>query len=320
MRHQEATSATQTGPAEGRAPQFRRDLSFRSRGAECRAWLYPAAEGGEPSPCVILAHGFAGVREQGLEQYAERFAAAGISAFVFDYRYFGASDGEPRQLVSNRRQVEDWRAAIEFVRTLDTVDSERIALWGTSTSAGHVVKLAAETPKIGAVVTQMPFASGFAQFAGAPIVHSLRLVWAGVVDQLRAWLGAKPKRIPAAGLPRTLAAVTSADALSGLDRITPAGMAPVEVPARFALSTTFYNPGRAAGRMRAPLLVCLADGDDVMPVKPALKLARRGELKRYRYGHFAMYYGDGFKEVVGDQVDFLRRHLLAPPAAAGLTP
>jgi fermentation-respiration switch protein FrsA (DUF1100 family) len=320
MRIDEEMYATTASPAGERAPSPRRDLSFRSRGVECRAWLYPAAPAGVPAPCVILAHGFAGIREQGLVAYAERFAAAGISAFVFDYRCFGASDGEPRELVSNRRQVEDWRAAVEFVRTLDEVDASRIALWGTSTSGGHVVKLAAKTPQIAAVVTQMPFASGFAQFRNAPIVQSLRLVAAGVRDQLGAWMGIEPKRIPAAGLPRSLAAVTTPDALSGLARITPPGMRPIEVPARFALSTTFYNPGRAARRLSAPLLVCVADGDDVIPVGPALELARRGELRRYRYGHFAMYYGDGFDEVVRDQVDFLRRHLLDEPARGARTP
>jgi fermentation-respiration switch protein FrsA (DUF1100 family) len=323
MRIEEAMYLTPARPLDEPATLARSDLSFRSRGVVCRGWLYAAAGARGPSPCVVLAHGFAGVREQGLDAYARRFAAAGISAFVFDYRCFGASDGEPRELVSNLRQVDDWRAAVEFVRTLDRVDPARIALWGTSTSGGHVVKLAAAMPEICAVVTQMPFASGLAQFFSLPIVDSLRLVGAGVKDQLGAWLRAEPKRIPAVGLPRSLAAVTTADALSGLDRITPQGMRPIEVPARFALSTTFYNPGRAAKRLRCPLLVCVADGDDVMPIRPALGLAERAErgvLRRYRFGHFAMYYGDGFDEVVDDQVAFLRRHLLDEAARAERTP
>ena len=83
----------------------REDVGFRSHGARCAAWLYrPAGDG--PHPCVILAHGFGGTREARLWAYAERFRDAGIAALVFDYRHFGDSEGEPRQLIDIRRQLE----------------------------------------------------------------------------------------------------------------------------------------------------------------------------------------------------------------------
>src|SRR5881392_1074888 len=85
----------------------RSDVTFQSGGTRCAAWLYrPAENGGSPTPCVILAHGFTGVRDQRLDAYAERFAEAGLTALVLDYRYFGDSDGEPRQLLDIRRQLE----------------------------------------------------------------------------------------------------------------------------------------------------------------------------------------------------------------------
>ena len=49
------------------------------------------------------------------------------------------------------------------------MDRERIALWGTSTSGGHVVKLAAEDGGIAAVVAQVPLADGFAQLLSTPV-------------------------------------------------------------------------------------------------------------------------------------------------------
>ncbi|HEX5225106.1 MAG TPA: alpha/beta fold hydrolase, partial [Solirubrobacteraceae bacterium] len=94
------------------------------------------------APCVVLAHGFVGTVDSGLIPYAERFAAAGLHALAFDYRHFGNSGGEPRQLLSVRRQLEDYAAAIAFARTLDGVDPERIVVWGTSYSGGHVVPVA----------------------------------------------------------------------------------------------------------------------------------------------------------------------------------
>jgi uncharacterized protein len=303
-----------------RAPA-REDVTFTSGNVRCSAWFYPprpATRG--PAPCVVLGHGFDGVREQALDNYATRFSEAGIAAFVFDYRYFGASDGEPRQLFSNRAQLEDWRAAIEHVRKHPAVDRDRIALWGTSTSGGHVVKVAAEVGDIAAVVVQMPFASGFAQLRLMPITENMRLVWAGLRDQVAAWLGRDGVRIRAAGMPHTLAVVTSREALSGLDAITPAGSNwRNEVHARFTLTTIFYRPARAARKLRCPLLVCIADGDRVIACKAALKMAERGTLRRYRFTHFAMYYGEAFERVVKDQADFLTDHLIDPPRLALVT-
>ena len=71
--------------------------------------------------CVVLGHGWSGTREQRLDAYAERFAQAGFAALVFDYRHFGASEGEPRQLLDIRRQQEDSAAALAYARTLTGV-------------------------------------------------------------------------------------------------------------------------------------------------------------------------------------------------------
>src|SRR5919112_5604737 len=95
----------------------RSDATFDSGGWACAAWIYrPEGEG--PWPAVVLAHGWSGVREQRLDAYAERFAAEGMVAIVFDYRHFGASEGLPRQLLDIGRQLEDWTAALAFTRSL----------------------------------------------------------------------------------------------------------------------------------------------------------------------------------------------------------
>src|SRR5439155_8789479 len=107
------------------------------------AWLYtPAGEG--PYPVVVMAHGLGGQRRFRLDVHAERFAEAGLAALVFDYRHFGDSEGEPRQLVSIRGQLADWRAAIDFARGHHELDGGRLAIWGTSLAGGHVQVIAAE--------------------------------------------------------------------------------------------------------------------------------------------------------------------------------
>ncbi|MDQ3730364.1 MAG: alpha/beta hydrolase [Actinomycetota bacterium] len=90
----------------------RRDVEFDSDGTRCSAWLYEAEGANEdPVPCIVMAHGFSATRELRLGAYAERFSAAGFASLVFDYRHFGASGGEPRQLLDIDRQLDDWRAA-----------------------------------------------------------------------------------------------------------------------------------------------------------------------------------------------------------------
>ena len=116
------------------------DVRFDSAGERCAAW-HLAGEGDAFArdgrrPCVVMAHGFGGTRDSGLLPFAQAFACAGLDALVFDYRTFGASTGEPRQLIDWRRHRDDYRAAIAFARSLEGVDPDRIVLWARRTPAG----------------------------------------------------------------------------------------------------------------------------------------------------------------------------------------
>src|SRR5271168_1799774 len=140
-------------------------VSFDSGGLRCAAVHLPGqgdAFAGEDGrrPCVVLAHGLGGTVDSGLLPFAERFAAAGLDALAFDYRYFGASDGEPRQLVSIPHQLEDYAAAIAFARGLPAVDPDRIVVWGTSFSGGHVVAVAVADRRVAAAISQVPSMDG----------------------------------------------------------------------------------------------------------------------------------------------------------------
>jgi hypothetical protein len=42
---------------------------------------------------------------------------------TFDYRYFGRSESEPRQLVDCYSREEDWRAEVELARSLDRTEA-----------------------------------------------------------------------------------------------------------------------------------------------------------------------------------------------------
>jgi fermentation-respiration switch protein FrsA (DUF1100 family) len=273
-------------------------------------------------PCVVLAHGFGGTVDSGLLPYAERFAAAGIDALAFDYRHFGASEGEPRQLVSVPRQLEDYAAAIAFARGLDGVDPERIVVWGTSFSGGHVVEAAVADGRVAAAIAQTPAMDGLAallnvaRYAGFGALG--RITLAGLRDQLGALRERPPVMVPVVAAPGTLAAMSTPDAEPGYRAIT----GPTwrnEVPARFGLTISLYRPGLKADRLPCPMLVQIADRDAIAPPKAAQDAAwratGRAEVRTYPIGHFDVYVGEPFERSIADQLLFLSRHLAAAQPA-----
>ena len=146
---------------------MRDDVRIPSRGEELAAYVYrPDATGGD-APCVVMAHGFSATRDDGLPGYAEAFRDAGFVVVLFDYRHFGASTGEPRQLLDIARQHDDYRAVIGWARGLDGVDPERIVVWGSSFSGGHVLAIAAAgDPGTVAAMTAPEANPGFAALVG----------------------------------------------------------------------------------------------------------------------------------------------------------
>ena len=140
----------------------RSDVTFPSGETTCAAWLYsPAGQKLDlPAPIIVMAHGLGGVKEQRLDAFAERFVEAGYACLVFDYRYFGASGGQPRQLLDVASQRADWKAAIAFVRDLPTVDPDRVVAWGSSFGGGHTIVTAAQDKRLAAAIAQCPVFGG----------------------------------------------------------------------------------------------------------------------------------------------------------------
>lgn len=291
---------------------MRTDYPFDANGTTCAAWLYRPDSTG-PVPCVVMAHGFSAVREQRLDAYAERFAQAGMAVLLFDYRHFGASAGTPRQLLSVRRQLQDWEAAVTAARALPGVDPARIAVFGSSFSGGHVQAVAARDHAIAAVIAQVPFCDGLRNLAALGVGHAVRLTVAGLRDAVAAILGREPYTIAAAGAPGTLAVMTTPDALPGFTNMDPPGSSwRNEVCARITLSVGSYRPGAAASKIRCPILYTIGEQDVVTPARLAHDAARRaprGEIKAYPCGHFDVYVGALWEQIVADQTEFLVRHL-----------
>src|ERR1700753_1369560 len=291
----------------------REDGWFNSGSDRVSAWLYRPASDGD-APLLVMAHGLGAVRTMRLDAYAERFCAAGYACLVFDYRNFGDSEGAPRQLLDIRMQLQDWTVAVAYARTLPGIDANRIGLWGTSFSGGHVIATAARLPGIAAVVSQCPFTDSVASLGAVNPLISTRLTALAARDLLGARFGATPVMVPTAGPPGEVALMTSPDAYPGFLALVPKGVElRNEVAARIGLKLLPYRPGRLAAKAPCPTLFCICENDSVAPSGPTRKYAAtapRGEVKLYPEGHFEIYVGDAFERVLADQLEFLERNLL----------
>src|SRR5277367_1555764 len=141
----------------------RENIEFEVEGGvTLRGWLFvPGGKG--PAPAITMAHGYAGVKEHGMERFARAFAEAGFVVLVHDHRHFGASDGAERGDVDPWQQIADWRRAISFLESRPEVDAAQIGIWGTSYAGGHAIVLGATDRRLKAVVAQVPTISGFEQ-------------------------------------------------------------------------------------------------------------------------------------------------------------
>ncbi|MBI2692442.1 MAG: alpha/beta fold hydrolase [Solirubrobacterales bacterium] len=290
----------------------RTEVRFDSHGDECGAWFY-RPEGPGPFPVVVLCHGLGATREMGFDPYARSFAEAGIAALAFTYRGFGDSEGEPRQVLDIGAQREDIAAAIAYVKGLDDVDSDRVALFGSSFGGGHVIAVAADRDDIAAVVSQCPFTDGQASGMTLGFVSTIKVGAYATADAVSRLLHRKPVYARLAGTRGEPAMMTAHDVVYGYRALMPEGYADDNrVAARIGLDILFERPGRRMKDLKCPTLVCACEKDTVAPYGPTANYAKEApnvELKSYPFGHFDIYVGEGFAQANPDQVEFLTRVL-----------
>ncbi len=142
-------------------------------------WLPGEYGQGKPVPAILLTHGWGGVRAHLNDTYAPKFAAAGFAVLTFDYRGWADSDSrlvivgaEPsadadgevqvrarriREVVDPQDQVRDIVSAIDFLSGEPGINLDRIGIWGTSYSGGHVIHVGARDDRIAAIVSQVGY-------------------------------------------------------------------------------------------------------------------------------------------------------------------
>lgn len=285
-------------------------MTFEVSEVECTGYLYMPSDSRIHLPLVIMAHGFSGTQQGSLARTANDFANQGFAVFTFDYRGFGESSGVPRQVINIGQQHADWEAAIDFAGTLNGVDGARIGLWGSSLSGAHVVEVAAKHDRIAAVIAQVPF-NGFPdKVEGRSWRESITLLWTALKDQICGWLGIDPIYIPVVGRKGELAVITTEKADAIVASMQGSHWQNKIAPRVLLDMALWYRPSKTAHRLTMPLLVCLAEHDELTPSPLARKIADaapHSKLLIYSGTHFEFYEEPTRKQLVRDQVAFLNR-------------
>jgi uncharacterized protein len=303
----------------------RLDVEFLSKGVRCAAWLFvpegadkaAAANGGAAHGGVVLAHGMGAVKEMFLDRFGEAFAAAGLVALAFDYRHYGGSEGEPRELLIPALQQEDYKNAITWLARHPLVDANRIGVWGTSFSGGHVLHLAAFDRRIKAAVAQVPAVDLWANAQRVADPALLDSFVKGLAEARAArYPTDEPQRFPFSAPTGEVAFQSDDETHDWLIR-TRDERAPAyvnEVVLESFEHILSYTPGMNTHRIgNTPVLVVLAEEDRWTPndlVREAMaRMTGPTKLLTVPGGHYSVYDGPGHTEAAQAATTFFVEHL-----------
>lgn len=294
----------------------RTDIAFVAEGGvTLRGWLYVPTGGIGPYPAITMAHGYAGVKEHGLERFAEKFASNGFVVLLHDHRNFGASDGTPRQDIDPWRQIADWRRAISFLEHQEVVDAKRIGLWGTSYSGGHALVLGATERRLRAVVAQVPTISGFEQGLRRIPPDAVAAIEDAFSADERAQARGEPprKQTIVSADPAVPASYRAKDAIEFYLQSVPDGAWDNSVTVRSTRAARMYEPGAWIARVSpTPLLMIVALQDTITLTDLELAAYERAlEPKRLVTipgGHFDPYI-IRFDQSSAAALDWFKEHL-----------
>jgi len=287
-----------------------KELQFKSSGETFPALYF---ENGNKA-CIVMAHGFGAIKE-GLLPQAEIFKDK-YDVLLFDYRHFGSSDAKPRLLVDIKKQLEDWENIVKWAKER----YEKVALFGSSFSGGHVL-ITASKIDVDAVISQVPCVDGIsttiAIAQGGGIMNIVILILSDILDLLLDSLIGKSYRVPFVSSPKKIACMNTADSLKYLEVVPEKEDWENFTPARVILSIPSFRAIDFVEKIKCPVLYIIGEKDSLCPAQTTLKAARKtknAEVFKIDGGHFDPYknlkgFPDHFEECMKVQMDFLSKTL-----------
>lgn len=295
-------------------------ISFRSEGVNCSGLLYipECKNSSKQFPGVVMAHGFSLVKEAYLPKYAEKFAEAGLVTLIIDYRNFGESEGNDRQHMDPLEQIKDYRNAISYLTMHPNVQADRIGVWGTSYSGGHVLQVGAVDRRVKAIVSQVPTIRGWIGSEKKMGKENMKAFIEKLIANRQArYAGAPIEYIKVVGTDGEYSAQTHPEAYPWFTQ-----MAQEVAPNWINLITldsmehyVEYFPAANIDLISpTPLMMIVATEDGITPPEAAIdvfntKVREPKSLVKLPKGHFDVYNGETFDRAQQAATDWFIEHL-----------
>lgn len=264
--------------------------------------------GGKKRPAIILCHGFCGIREILLPQFAEVFTQAGFVTITFDYRGFGDSDGERGRLIPEM-QIDDIVTVINWAKEQPFIDKERVGLWGTSLGGGHVFGAAVKGGGVKCIVSQLAFADGEKN-----ITHHMsseeKKEFISTLDAVKKASG----REKFVSITRVLNDNESKKFFE--ENRTQYPDMDIKIPFLTVKEMLDYKPVQYAAQVTCPSLIVVAEKDTVNPKEQGIELYNSvmHEDKQLYFvnnaRHYDTYSGEYFDEISAVETEWFKYYLL----------
>ena len=131
----------------------------------------PDFEEGTKYPAIVTTHPGGGVKEQCSSLYCWHMARHGYVALAFDASHQGESEGLPRYVEDPFSRVEDIRAAVDYLCSLDFVDETCIGAMGVCAGAGYTMSAIQSDLRIKAAAGISTWCTGNSARNGFPGVN-----------------------------------------------------------------------------------------------------------------------------------------------------
>jgi hypothetical protein len=143
-------------------PKVWEEVSFYSNGLKIAAWLYRPKDwrpGDPPRPGIVVLHGYTGMKTVYGMDVPQWLWEAGYFVLSHDYPGFGESEGE-RGRHRPLEQAQSTYDAVTYLQSVEGVDAERIAFYGSSYGGSHAIWCAAFDERVKVIVSAVMVSDG----------------------------------------------------------------------------------------------------------------------------------------------------------------
>ena len=294
---------------------MKRPVTFYSEGLRLSGDVYLPDDlrPWESRAAILLCHGYTGVKDLYLPENAQAMNDAGYVAMTFDYKGWGESDG-PRSRLAPYSRVMDVQAAMTYLGLQPEVDSNRIGLYGTSYGGATVTWVGAVDPRAKCIVSVVGIGDGSRWMSRVRRPDE----WADLLERSQNDREKRATTGQSEFVDRSdilLPDRQSAELAAAARRNNPAAIS--EIPLEYVDDTLGFNPEWVVDRVSPrPIMFITTDNDRlVLPEESEKLYAHAKEPKKLvvlkGYGHYEVYTGPAFEEVMAAALGWYRQYLPA---------